>query len=49
MSIFIIFILLIMVIYLFIYDIALSQVRASVSEKDLEFYLKFDEEHGSKR
>jgi SpoVK/Ycf46/Vps4 family AAA+-type ATPase len=28
---------------------ALSQVRASVSEKDLESYLKFDEEYGSKR
>ncbi|KAJ3092481.1 Fidgetin-like protein 1 [Quaeritorhiza haematococci] len=27
---------------------ALTQVRASVSEKDLEFYLKFDEEYGSK-
>ncbi len=31
------------------FEDALTQVRASVSEKDLDLYLKFDGEYGSKR
>jgi hypothetical protein len=30
------------------FEDALTQVRASVSERDLALYLKFDEEYGSK-
>ncbi len=29
------------------FEFALTQVRASVSEKDLEFYIQFDKEYGS--
>lgn len=29
------------------FEMALSQVRASVSEKDLDLYIKFDGEYGS--
>jgi SpoVK/Ycf46/Vps4 family AAA+-type ATPase len=30
------------------FEYALTQVRASVSDRDLEMYLKFDAEYGSK-
>ena len=30
------------------FEDALTQVRASVSERDLDLYLKFDEEYGAK-